>query len=125
MKSKPIVYIAGPYTKGDSGINVHCHMDTFNRLMNDGLVIPFAPLLSHFQHIAFPRPYKDWIEYDFAILKRMDACLRLKIVPPHIKRIGYKQPESSGADNEEAFCKENNIPVFYDRKSLYKWVETK
>lgn len=118
---KPVVYIASPYTKGDPGINTRFQCDVFNELMNDGLVWPVVPLWSHFQHIIHPRPYRDWIDYDLALLPRYDACLRLNATN-HV--VGYVQAESSGADGEVAAFKRLNKPVFYDKASLYQWVKS-
>lgn len=54
------VYIASPYTLGDVAVNVKIQMDMADKLMNNGF-IPFTPLYSHFQHMAHPRPYSDWM----------------------------------------------------------------
>lgn len=74
---KPTVYIASPYTGGDVAINTHYQCRIFDKLLDDGKVLPVAPLWSHFQHTAFPRKYQDWIDYDQAMLPLYDACLRL------------------------------------------------
>src|SRR5580693_1616163 len=92
------VYIASPYTKGDVAINVKAQLDAVDTLMSLGYY-PFAPLYSHFQHMAHPRPYKDWIEADLVWVSVCDAMLRLP-------------GESSGADNEVKVAKELGIPVF-------------
>jgi hypothetical protein len=115
---KPIVYIASPYTKGDPAINTRFQCQVFNELMDDGIVWPFIPLLSHFQHIVFPRHYQDWIDYDLALLPRFDACLRLNAVLPEI---GYEQRESSGADGEVKAFRNLGKMVFYDKPTLYQW----
>ena len=117
--TKPIVYIASPYTKGDACINTHFQCKIFDQLMNDGVVFPFIPLLTHFQHTVFPRPYKDWIEYDLALLERFDACIRLDAVNEGLE---YNASESSGADGEVARFEEIGKPVFYSIEDCYKWV---
>jgi hypothetical protein len=116
---KPLVYIASPYTKGDPAINTHFQAKVFDELMNDGVVIPFVPLVSHFLHLISPRPYQDWIEYDLALIPRCDACLRLDAV--HVP-LGYKETRSSGADGEVAECQRLGKPVFYNKQDLYAWV---
>lgn len=98
------VYIASPYTKGDVAINVKRQLDCADELMTLGYV-PFAPLYSHFQHMAHPRPYTDWIEIDLIWVKQCNCVLRL-------------DGESSGADGEVEFAKQNNIPVFYSINEL-------
>lgn len=118
---KPIVYIASPYTKGDPAMNTRCSMEVFDELMNDGIVWPVTPLWSHFQHIMFPRPYKDWVEYDLILIERLDACLRINA---EYSKLGYKITESSGADGEVKYFQELNKPVFLSKDSLYEWVKS-
>lgn len=121
---KPIIYIASPYTKGDVAVNTRFQCEVFDKLMNDEIVYPVAPLWSHFQHIMFPRHYKDWIEYDKALIPRLDACLRLDAYHNNISYGEYHQHDSSGADGEVALFKSLNKPVFYSYEDLYKWVNT-
>lgn len=116
---KPIVYIASPYTKGDPAINTRCQMAAFHELMDDGLVWPVAPLLSHFLHIFRPRNYRDWIDYDLAIISTCDACLRIDA-----EHGDYLVTESSGADGEVAEFQRQGKPVFYDKELLYAWAES-
>jgi len=118
MQQKPIVYIASPYTKGDTCINTHFQANIFDRLMDDGIVWPFAPLVSHFQHTVHPRPYQDWIDYDLALCARFDACLRLNAELPELD---YFVSESSGADGEVARFQQLNKPVFYSIEACYTW----
>lgn len=118
--TKPIVYIASPYSKGDAAMNTHFQCRIFDQLLSDGKVWPIAPLWSHFQHTLFPRQYQDWIDYDQALLPLYDACLRLTAEIPDLQ---YKQVESSGADKEVATFLHLGKPVFYSVADLYKWVE--
>jgi hypothetical protein len=121
--NKPFVYIASPYTKGDAAINTHFQCRVFDELLSCGRVWPYAPLLSHFQHTLFPRPYGDWVEYDNAIIPRMDACLRLDAT--HLSDdVDYHQHESSGADAEVELFKKLDKPVFYSVQELHKWART-
>lgn len=120
MARKPIVYIASAYTKGDVAMNVHFQCKIFDRLLGDGKVWPVAPLWSHFQHTLFPRHYRDWIDYDQALLPLYDACLRLTVDLPQLK---YSQPESSGADGEVKTFESLHKPVFYSIDELYRWVD--
>ena len=108
---KPWVYIASAYTKGDPGINVLFQLKIWNTLLDMG-VVPLAPLWSHFQHVYFPRPYCDWVEYDNEIITRCDALLRLDATWP----VGdgmYVQHESPGADAEVALALSLGKPVCY------------
>lgn len=104
MKRK--VYIASPYTLGNVAVNVKTQMDTANVLMDLGFA-PFVPLYSHFQHMAHPRPYADWLELDLEWLPTCDALLRLP-------------GESKGADTEVALARELGIPVYTSIESLVK-----
>lgn len=117
---KPVVYIASPYTKGDPCINTHFQAKIFNMMLDDGLVCPIIPLVSHFLHTMQPRPYKDWIQYDLDILECVDACLRLNALNLDMD---YSVSESSGADGEVARCKELGKPVFYSVHDLYEWTK--
>lgn len=87
-------------------------------MMNDGVVFPFVPLWSHFQHTVFPRPYIDWIEYDLALLDRFDACVRLNADLPHLE---YFESESSGADGEVEVFRKLDKPVFFSLQDCYDW----
>jgi hypothetical protein len=118
--SKPIIYIASPYTKGDVAVNTHFQCKVFDQLLTDGKVWPVAPLWSHFQHTLFPRPYKDWIAYDQAMLPRYDACLRLTA---RLESMNYELHESTGADNEVATFERLGKPVFKSVEELYRWVD--
>ena len=118
---KPTVYIASPYTSGDQAINTHFQCKVFDKLLNDGIVLPIAPLWSHFQHTVFPRSYKDWIEYDQAMLPLYDACLRLN---SKFQELDYKEEKSSGADGEVNTFLKLGKPVFYSYEELYQWSES-
>jgi len=100
------VYIASPYTLGDVALNVKRQMDVAEELMNLGFA-PFTPLYSHFQHMAHPRPYQDWLKLDFVWILTCDCLLRL-------------DGESSGADAEVKHALANNIPVYYSIEELIK-----
>jgi hypothetical protein len=97
--TRPLVYIASPYTIGDVAENVARSMRTWNELWVNGFV-PYDPLWSHFQQIYMPINWADWLEYDLHIIARCDALLRL-------------DGESKGADCEVRFAKDRGIPVYY------------
>ncbi|MCK9616090.1 MAG: DUF4406 domain-containing protein [Candidatus Omnitrophica bacterium] len=101
------IYIASPYNIGDKLTNVKKSLEAANILMDKGFV-PYAPLLNHFQDEIFPRPEKDWIEFDIHWLYKCDAVLRLP-------------GESKGADEEVLIAKKIRIPVFYSIEELVKW----
>jgi hypothetical protein len=116
--SKPFVYVASPYTKGDPAINTRFQCEIFNQLRDSGFVTPIIPLWSHFQHTLYPRPYEDWTAYDNELIARCDACLRLNVDYPEL---GYFQSESQGADAEVALFVSQEKPVFYTIDALLDW----
>ena len=93
------VYIASPYTLGDVAVNVKRQMDAADELIDSGFA-PFVPLYSHFQHMAHPRPYSEWIRLDMEWLSCCDCLLRLDGI-------------SKGADDEVKFAEELGLPVFH------------
>lgn len=118
--NKKLVYIASPYSLGDKAMNTHFQSKIFDEMMNDGIVMPFIPLLMHYQHISFPRQESDWLEYGLVVLKRCDAVLRLNTELPKWK---YSVSESRGCDGEILEASLFDIPVFYSKTDLYKWVK--
>lgn len=122
--SKPLIYVASPYTKGDPTVNTHFQCRIFDQLLSDGVVIPFVPLWSHFQHCIFPRHYQDWIDYDLDFIRaaKFAACLRLNATCVYLP--DYEITESSGADGEVALFTELGRPTFYSILDLYEAVES-
>jgi len=114
VNEKPRVYIASPYTKGDTAINVRFQLAVFDELLSLG-VVPIAPLWSHFQHLSFPRPYEHWLAYDREIVSRCDICLRLVAL---FNEYSYQQAESSGADSEVRYFIQAGKPVYYSIQDL-------
>jgi len=115
--SKPWVYIASPYTKGDQAQNVRFQLDTWNWLLDQGFT-PIAPLWTHFQHMHKPRKYADWTAYDNEIIARCDVCLRLAAINAEL---GYMQYESFGADAEVELFRQLGKQVFFECVSLLSW----
>ncbi len=101
---KKRVYIASAYSIGDTALNVKRQMDMANELLDLGFV-PFVPLYSHFQHMAHPRPYKEWLALDLEWLPACDCLLRL-------------EGESPGADKEVRAAMVLDMPIYYDLKKL-------
>jgi hypothetical protein len=115
-ETKPLIYVASPYTQGDPALNVKCQIDLFRELIGDNLVTPFIPLLSHYIQIIYPLDYETWLQYDFEMISKCDGIFRINAELPNVD---YYQHESSGADREIAYAKELNIPVFYSKGELY------
>lgn len=99
-----LVYIAGPYTKGDVAVNVWKAIQTANRLLGIGYT-PYIPHLTHFWHIITPKHYQEWLNYDTIMLRRCDCVLRIP-------------GESDGADKEVALAKSLGMTVYYDIKDM-------
>lgn len=98
------IYIASPYTVGDTAMNVRAQIDAADELISLGFA-PFCPLYSHFQHMIHPRSYDDWIKLDNVWVLACDGLLRL-------------DGESSGADDEVELAVENGKPVFYSIEQI-------
>lgn len=95
--TRPVLYIAGPYTAGDTASNVAEAVRLADWLMDSELAWPLVPHLTHLWHLIAPRRYSDWIALDQALLERCDGLIRLPGV-------------STGADGETDWCDEHDVP---------------
>lgn len=103
-----LIYIAGPYSKGDVAQNVKNALYAADALMDLGHT-PFVPHLCHYWHINSEKSEKVWLQYGLTFLSFCDALLRLP-------------GESKGADNEVAEAKTClGIPVFYSLSEVSNW----
>ncbi len=94
------IYIAGPYSKGDTALNVRNAILAGDKLLEMGH-IPFVPHLTHFWHYISPKPWDVWLKIDQDWLIVCDAILRLP-------------GESKGADQEMEIAMDLHMIVFYD-----------
>jgi len=101
-----IVYISGPYTKGDVAANVQQAMWAGLAVLDHGHT-PLIPHLSHFLHILSQRPWDRWIEMDRALIHVSDELIRL-------------DGESKGADIEVNLALSLHIPVYH---GMGEWLE--
>ena len=101
------VYVAGPYTNGDTEWNVKMAMIAADKLAQAGF-IPFVPHLSHFWHLYIPHDYQFWMDLTSAWLERCDCALRLP-------------GESPGADKEITMAMKLRIPVFFSPEHLIEY----
>jgi len=101
------VYIAGPYTSGDTILNTRVAMETWLKLWAAGF-IPICPHWTMFQHFLTPLPKQEWLEYDSYILAICGAVLRLP-------------GDSEGADQEVEFATHNGIPVFFNIDAMIQF----
>jgi hypothetical protein len=109
MMKKPKVYIAGPYSKGDTITNIAEAIKYGDSLIKLG-AIPYIPHLTGFWHLICPHSINTWYDYDNEWLLVCDAVWRL-------------EGESTGADNEVELAEKNNKPVFYKIWDLKKWID--
>lgn len=110
MQHQPKVFISCPYTKPDPCVNINKAVKLFNKLFDEGKCIPVCLLWTHFFHIIVPRDYEGWLGYCMIELHKCNAVLVMK-------------GESSGKDREIEFAKKYDIPVFYNRKELNRWIK--
>jgi hypothetical protein len=92
------VYIAGPYTGGDTVVNVRNAILAGMRIRRLGYV-PIIPHLFMLAHAIEPESYEFWMSWDADLLNRCDALIRLP-------------GESSGADDEVTQAEQTYTPVF-------------
>ena len=86
-----IIYVAGPYSKGDVAVNIRKAID-FGMKLNDQGHYAIIPHLTHFIHMIHPRPYEYWLDLDNRVIPCCDKLIRLT-------------GESSGADKEVELAK--------------------
>jgi nucleoside 2-deoxyribosyltransferase len=107
-EDRPLVYIAGPYSRPDPVANTNAVIALASELVDEGLVTPLVPHLTMLWHAVSPRPLDFWYAYDVALLRRCDALFRI-------------EGESTGADMEVDFAKAHGIPVFTRLDELREW----
>lgn len=95
--AKPLVYVAGPIS-GDPFGCVRQSAEAFTALREMGCV-PFCPQWSVVAEMVQHQPYEDWMAYDFDVIARADALVRLP-------------GDSPGADREVIEAERLGIPVF-------------
>ncbi len=97
---RKLLYLAGPYTKGDPVRNTKRAIEKAEELTELGydVLIPHLTMLWDF---AFPHEARFWYDLDLNILSRCDVLYRMR-------------GESAGADDEVEFALENDIPVIYE-----------
>ena len=104
----PLVYLAGPYRHLDPVENTHAMIRVATRLYATGLVVPLVPHLTLIWHLVDPQPEAFWYEYDWHLIARCDAVLRLP-------------GPSTGADTEVQEACSLGLPVFQDEAALLDW----
>lgn len=105
------VYLAGPYTRGDVGANVHKAIRVADELFEAGYA-PYVPHLTHFWHLQRPHGYEDWLRLDLEWVAACDVLLRLP-------------GKSDGADREAALAKSLGKPVLHSVEAVLRWREAR
>ena len=105
---KPLVYLAGPYSKPDPVENMHNAIKVADGLLD--VCIPHIPHLTGIWHLVSPKPYPYWLEIDLEILLRCDCVYRFG-------------GSSRGADGEVVAALNADIPVFYSETELRLFLE--
>lgn len=108
-RTKPLIYVAGPFRKPDPIINAAAAVDFANNLRDDLGVSVIIPHLSLFEHFQRPRPDQYWLDVTLELLRCCDAMYRIP---------GF----STGSDAEEAEAITAGIPVFHSTPALAEWV---
>ena len=103
-----LVYIAGPMSKGPLEMNIRNAVSVGRTLLASD-IDPVIPHLYCFMEMMFPlQDYERWLKFDFELIKRCDALLRI----PGL---------SDGADREVSFAVDRGVPVFFDVETLLLW----
>lgn len=100
MKTNSVlVYVAGPYTHGDTALNVRVAVLAGLQIQQAGH-LAFVPHFNHFLHMVVPQGYEVWMCYDLRMLRRCDVLVRLP---------GY----SPGADREVELAQNLRMPIYF------------
>jgi len=98
------IYIAGPYTKGDTEKNVTKAIAVADQIAMLGFK-PFIPHLSHYWDQEFQHDYEFWMEQGSEWLSVCDGLYRIS-------------GDSDGSEREIEQAKEEGILVFYNMAEL-------
>ena len=101
------VYLASPYTVGDTEGNVERAIKAGMKILDLGHA-PYIPHLSHFLDKRYPRDYETWMKLDFDFLAVCDAFVRLP-------------GRSPGADREEVYARRLRKLMFNGLEEFVEW----
>lgn len=108
-RPKPLVYIAGPYSSDPVvGTRTAVRWAEWVECHGGAALIPHLSIVWDLVSHSLP---ERWYERDLHLLARCDALLRIP-------------GDSAGADNEEAFAREHDIPIFTtdQRDDIKTWI---
>jgi hypothetical protein len=104
-RTKPHIYIAGPYSTPYPIYNIRLALEAADRLIASGWGHPVVPHLTGFWDFAYPRRYEEWLALDLESMRGCNAVWRI-------------QGASSGADGEVAEARDLGLPVFTEFDEL-------
>ena len=103
------VYIAGPYTIGDTILNIRAAIKAGDRVLKAGH-IPFIPHTNMLWHLVCPHEAQVWYDWDLEWLMMCNAMIKLP-------------GESVGADREECWARAWGKPIYTLEEFLEKHKE--
>jgi nucleoside 2-deoxyribosyltransferase len=109
MHEVKYIYVAGPYTIGQTDINIRNAILAAEKIIQMG-ACPYVPHQTLVWGMISPHPHDWWLTYDFNWIDKCDAVLRLS-------------GESKGADSETGYAQLHEIPVFYNMEDLQEWLK--
>jgi nucleoside 2-deoxyribosyltransferase len=109
MKQRPLIYVAGPLSTGDTLGHIREAVRTGALLRGMGAV-PLIPHLSALAHLIRPEEYETWMADDFELIARCDALFRMA-------------GGSHGAEREELWANELGLTVLQTLGETANWIE--
>ena len=110
MKKKPLIYVAGPLSKGIVSNNIRRAIVTGHDLAMLGYGV-FIPHLNFLWEVAVGgQDYEFWLDQDMQVLAHCDILFAL-------------DGESPGRDREVEYAKANGIPVFTTWPEAKNWIK--
>jgi nucleoside 2-deoxyribosyltransferase len=97
--TKPLFYVAGPYTRPDPIVNVRRAVDVADQLVHAGAAV-VVPHLTMLWHLVSPASVDEWYRRDLDVLEHCDALVRFS-------------GESVGAHREVGRGIELGLPVWW------------
>lgn len=98
MKRRPVLYVAGPYTRPDPVENTHKAVKVATALYELTEWVPLVPHITLLWHAITPRPVEFWYELDLHHMAHCDAVVRMP-------------GASSGADREMEYAAEIGMEI--------------
>ena len=99
-----IIYISGPYSKGDVSENIRRACFAGDEILKKGHT-PFVPHLTHLWHLISPKAWDEWMAIDMPLIGMCDALIRLP-------------GESKGADLEVAEANRLCMIIYYSLQEV-------